>query len=200
MTLGAIRGSKRTTTLVAPLYSSLNSCSSSSHRTTICKDRTINTSRQESSPKHIGATLGPAALPFCLVRVGGIALRLALWIAVALADVELPAPLDQLGVVKGFLEKYLRWRAQHTQCSYHPLALVDYNVMRTLVSSDSTGLMTATKEHVNATISTAEIHALKRRHVGLSHCGPYYMNDDPSATDCLSPPKAKEVSPTMSIE
>ena len=38
----------------------------------------------------------------------------AFWAAVVGADVELPAPLDQLGTVKGLLARHLRWWAQQS--------------------------------------------------------------------------------------
>lgn len=37
----------------------------------------------------------------------------AFWAATLVAGVELPAPMDQLGVVKGLLARHLRWWAQH---------------------------------------------------------------------------------------
>ena len=36
----------------------------------------------------------------------------AFWAAVAVADIDLPAPLNQLGTVKGLLTRHLRWWAQ----------------------------------------------------------------------------------------
>jgi hypothetical protein len=79
------------------------------------RERAARYKRQaEDFAKSYWRYFGPsgAAIPFGRSLTYRFAFA-AFWAAVITAGIDLPAPLNQLGIVKGLLKRHLRWWAQH---------------------------------------------------------------------------------------